>query len=111
MLLQNPKHEKYHSLGPKDLTWPSKDESVAMISITKQTVDNEQWHFQIPVSANDTREELDNRIGAIVSLGQERMEDVNKAWMILDEQHKAQEAGLQEESEAGVTKIGKRKKK
>ena len=106
MLLQNDKHKNYHTVGPKDITWPSKEDTVSMIQITKQTIDSEQWQISVPVSKDDTRESLDTRIGMLLSFGQERMEDANAAWVHLDEQRKAAE---QEAQEAVVPKKKKGK--
>lgn len=107
MLLQNDKHKKYHEVGPKDITWPAKEDTVAMIQVTKQTIDSEQWNFSIPVSKDDTRESLDTRIGMMLSFGQERMEDANAAWVALDEQRKSEEVATQEAVAASKKKKGK----
>lgn len=80
MLLNNEKHQKFHSVGPKDVKFGGKDDAVMMVSITRSTIDNEQLSVSVPVFAQDSREDMDLRIGMALSIAQERMEDANEAW-------------------------------
>lgn len=89
MLLKNPKHEKYHTLGPKDCGFGSKQEAVMMVSISRQTIDNESMSINVPIFECDDREAMDARIGMAASILQERQEDANQAWLQVDADRKA----------------------
>lgn len=93
MLLNNEKHQKYHSVGPKDVKFGGKDDAVMMVGITRSTMDSEQISIQVPVFAGDSREDMDLRIGMALSIAQDRMEDVNQAWQIVDQQKREEEKG------------------
>lgn len=99
MLLNNEKHKRYHSLGPADCYFGRKGKAVASISVTRSTVDNEQMTINIPVFSDDTRQTLDDRIGMFLSLPQERMEDANAAWQLVQDEHKAEQDRLKAEAE------------
>lgn len=80
MLLNNDKHRRWHSLGPKDCKWPGAKKAVTSISVTRSTIDNEQMSIAIPVFCDDTREDLSDRLGMMLSVVQERLDESAEAW-------------------------------
>lgn len=81
MLVQSPKHKKWHSLAPKAVSWGVKKEPVmTSIDVTRSSMEGEQISFRCPVFKSDTREELSDRLGLLFSVVQDRLEDANEAW-------------------------------
>lgn len=86
MLVKNSRHERWHSLGPKDCYFDQsgglfkKGKAVASIRITRSTISDEQFEVIVPVFSDDSRESLDDRLGMFLSLAQDRREDAAKAW-------------------------------
>jgi hypothetical protein len=116
-LLNNEKHERMHSIGPKDLTWGESkvgllgkllglllkifglsqfERPVSTFSVTRSTIDNEQVTVSVPIFASDTRDTMMDRIGMIYSIPQDRQDDANKAWEIVDQERKKK---IEEEAE------------
>ncbi len=85
MLLNNDRHRRYHEAGPKDVHFGGKDDAVMMVSISRSTIENEQMSIQVPIFANDSREELDLRIGMAASILQDRQDDASEAWKQVNE--------------------------
>jgi thiamine kinase-like enzyme len=74
MLLED--HAKYHALGPADVGL----QATAYLDIARTTSHTgEQFHVQVPVYKEDTREQLKDRVNFFLSIIQDRMEDENKA--------------------------------
>lgn len=68
-------HERAHSLGPIDVGL--KNEMVINIArTTNQT--GEQFHFQVPIYPDDSRDMVNDRVNFCLSIMQDRMEDENK---------------------------------
>lgn len=69
-------HEGYHKIGPKDVGL----QTHAKIDVVRTTsVTHEQFHIEIPVYPDDSREMLRNRVGMFLSVIQDRLEEENKA--------------------------------
>jgi hypothetical protein len=83
-LLSNEKHERFHKLGPQDVSWGKEVEGkktvVMSFSVTRSTIDNEQVSMQVPVFAEDSRETLEDRMGFAFSVVQDRLDEAAKAW-------------------------------
>ena len=74
MLLED--HAKYHKLGPSDVGL----QATAYLDIARTTSHTgEQFHVQVPVYKEDSREQLKDRVNFFLSIIQDRMEDENKA--------------------------------
>jgi hypothetical protein len=71
-------HEKYHTMGPKDVKWEG--EQAFPMQISRQSSGlGEQITIECPVYKDDTREDMMNRIHMCYSIIQERLESENKA--------------------------------
>lgn len=75
-----PEHERYHTLGPKDVGVDG-DKKPAMTIDVLRTTNNtgEQLHIQVPIYGDDSRDQLRDRLNFAYSILQERLEDENKA--------------------------------
>lgn len=71
-----PEHEKHHKASPADVGL-KETARIAVIRTTNQT--GEQFQIEIPVYPDDSREQLNDRVGFFLSIVQDRMEDENKA--------------------------------
>jgi hypothetical protein len=86
VLIENERHKKFHESGPKDLKKGERNEkgelkdAIATFQVTRSTIDNEQMSVSIPVFESDSREDLDLRVGMLMSIMQDRIEDAAKAW-------------------------------
>ena len=69
-------HEKYHKMTPKDVGL--KEAMIINIARTT-TATGEQFHFQVPVYPDDSREMVNDRVKFCFSFMQDRMEDENIA--------------------------------
>jgi hypothetical protein len=85
MLIDNERHRKHHSVGPKDCHWGKPKMAVTTIRVTRSTISDEQMEVLIPVFSDDTRESLDLRLGMMMSLAQDRRDDVNLAYAEAEE--------------------------
>jgi hypothetical protein len=85
MLIDNEKHRKYHASGPVDCHWGETKDAVCSIQVTRSTIQNEQMTISVPVFIDDTRETLDIRLGMMMSLAQDRMDDALVAWQEAEE--------------------------
>jgi hypothetical protein len=74
MLLEE--HAAYHKMAPKDVGLKAQTH-IDVIRTTNQT--GEQFHVQVPVYEDDTREAVKSRVNFFLSIIQDRMEDENKA--------------------------------
>lgn len=73
--------EKYHTLGPKE-TSKGSEECWMKVNVVRQTSHTgEQFHFEIPVYASDTRDEMNDRIHMCLSVIQDRLEQENTAFL------------------------------
>lgn len=73
-------HQPYHVMGPKDIGLDPDKKSAMTIDVLRTTNHTgEQLHVQVPVYGNETREEVQQRLGFVYSLIQDRLEEENKA--------------------------------
>lgn len=71
-----PEHEKYHKMDAKDAHIKEK----TIMHVTRNTTQTgEQFHAEIPVYPEDTREMVKERTNFLLSIIQDRLEDENKA--------------------------------
>jgi hypothetical protein len=71
--------EKFHSLGPKDLGLDPEKKASMSIDIARNTNHTgEQLHVSVPIYGNETREEIQRRLGFAYSVIQDRLEAENK---------------------------------
>lgn len=83
-----PEHKEFHEMGPKDLGFRTKEESVMSVDIARTTNQTgEQIHVSVPVYKDEDRETVQRRLGFAFSLIQDRLKDENKAIMYLNEWH------------------------
>lgn len=73
--------KEFHTLGPCDVK-KGGEETWMKVNVVRQTSHTgEQFHFEIPVYASDTREEMNKRIGMCLSVIQDRLEEENEAFL------------------------------
>ena len=71
-----PEHEKYHTMDAKDAHIKEK----IIMHVTRNTTQTgEQFHAEIPVYPEDTRQMVKDRTNFMLSIIQDRLEDENKA--------------------------------
>lgn len=80
MLLDN--HKKYHEMGPKDAGL--KGEVKLQVARTTDHT-GEQFAMDIPIYPDDSREQVRDRVNFFLSLIHDRVEDVNKAIVEMNE--------------------------
>lgn len=78
-----PEHEVFHKMGAKDAGLTEKT-VVHVVRTTNQT--GEQFHAEIPIYPDDSREVIKNRVNFFLSIIQDRMEDENKAVQARDQE-------------------------
>lgn len=111
MLIDTERHKKFHESGPKDLKDGDRNEkgelknAIATFNVTRSTIDNEQMSVSIPVFTSDSREDLDLRVGMLMSIMQDRIEDAAKAWAEV-----ADKANDEEANDARIKELAKKQK-
>src|SRR5580692_600922 len=71
-----PEHEKYHKMPASEAH--IKEKTIMHVSrSTAQT--GEQFHAEIPIYPEDTREQIKDRTNFMLSIIQDRLEDENRA--------------------------------
>ena len=71
-------HEKFHKMSPKEAGIKA-DCAIQIARTTTQT--GEQFVTEVPIYVEDTREQVNDRVGFFLSIMQDRMEDANKAML------------------------------
>lgn len=79
-LLQNAKHKRFHSIGPKDLKWPWRKRPLNIIHVQKEVSSGEHMSVDVPIYKTDSREDITDRVGLFVSILQDRMDEFAEAW-------------------------------
>lgn len=83
-----PELEKYHSMSPKDVGLSGEKKQVTVIDVARTTNHTgEQFHVAVPVYAEDTRQELRDRIYFFLSIVQERLEEENRAIQVANDRN------------------------
>lgn len=89
--------EKYHQMSPTDVSMSSDKKPVATIDVARTTNHTgEQFHVAVPVYADDTRDQVNDRLQFFLSIIQDRLEQENKA--IVAQNEKAQKVRHIQES-------------
>jgi hypothetical protein len=78
-------HAKYHEMGPKDVGL--KEPVFVQVARTTDHT-GEQFAFNIPIYPDDSREQVKDRVNFFLSVMHDRVEDINKAIVELDEKNK-----------------------
>jgi hypothetical protein len=79
------KYEVHKSLGAKDVLKDSTP--LTQVSVTRVTSKTgEQFHMDCPIYGDDTREEINERMGMFLSIIQDRLEEENAAWNEIEEE-------------------------
>jgi hypothetical protein len=103
-----PEHERFHKLGPNE-TIKADAKQVMEIQVARQTsTTGEQIAIGCPVYADDTREELNARLGMVYSILQDRLEEENKAMLNLTEKAKERKRQAEEEEEKRKDELHKK---
>jgi len=72
-------YKAHRVLGPKEV---AKDSAIFtkidVVRVTSKT--GEQFHMECPLYVDDTREEVNTRMGMLLSVVQDRLEEENEAW-------------------------------
>lgn len=75
-----PEHERFHKLSPKDVKLQGDKKHAMVFDIQRTTLHTgENVHVSVPVYDDDSREELNDRIGFAFSVIQDRLEQENLA--------------------------------
>ncbi len=113
-----PEHAQYHKLGPKDCAFKSYKKKVADVNICRNTsTTGEQISILIPIYSDDSRKEMDDRLGMAYSILQDRLEAENKVMAVLNEkQQNRRQCMMRVEKEDkeynfAIEKIEKRQRK
>lgn len=71
--------EKYHSMGPRDLGLQPEKKAAMSVDIARNTNHTgEQLHISVPIYGDESREEVQKRLGFAYSILQDRLEAENK---------------------------------
>lgn len=79
-----PEHKEFMSIGPKDCTWHKPEDIAFHVQVQRQTnMTGEQMAIQVPVFIHDDCDAMMKRINLAFSIPQKRLEDENKAMLLM----------------------------